>query len=331
MAKISWNRAAVALDKVAPDLSMAARQLLLGQAYAETGFGNELPDGSNSNNWGSIGGSGDLGYYEWGDTIEGKKITRKVARFSTPEKGAERFLQVVFGQYKAQAAAEAGDAWAYARALWAGGPNQPALGAPSKAPAYYTGYPPGTAGFAPAGTKTRSKLDDWYRITAYARMIQGASTNAAKALDEPVSVKVVPPPKPDADSTDPLPASASSASAPDKVKDVTPEPTGGRDGGSGSGKSPDEIEAERRAAEEEEKRIAALDEERRAAEEAERARREAEEAAARDAAAKKDAAKGGGSSKPGSKVPAGASSDTVTTAAIVLGVGALAWLLLKGK
>lgn len=328
MAKISWNRAAVALDKVAPDLSMAARQLLLGQAYAETGFGNELPDGSNSNNWGSIGGSGDLGYYEWGDTLEGKKITRKVARFSTPEKGAEAFLKVVFDRYGAAKYAETGDAWAYARALWRDGPNQPELGAPSTRPAYYTGFPPGTAGFAPAGTKTRSKLDDWYRITAYARMIQGASTNAAKTLDEPASVKVNPPPKPDADSTDPLPASASSASAGDTVSKIgdtigKSKPTG---------KSPEEIEAERRAAEEEEKRIAALDEERRAAEEAERARREAEEAAAKDAAAKKDAAKGGGSSKPGSKAPAGgASSDTVTTAAIVIGVGALAWLLLKGK
>lgn len=339
MAKTSWKRAAEALDNVRPGLSRAARQILLGQAYAETYFGNELPDGTNTHNWGSIGGSGDLGYYEWPDTVEGKKIIRKIAKFSTPEKGAERFAKVVLDTYKAGKYAETGDAWGYARALWRDGPNNPELGAPSKAPAYYGGFPPGhKSALAPAGVKQRSKLDDWYRVTAYARLVLGAAKAAAAALGEPLEVRVVEPPKPDAESTESLPATALG---------LLGDALGG--GGGEKKETPTKEEMEKAYAADEELRRKADEEARaaeakaREAEEIERAKqadREAAEKAEREqrekqAKADAEAAKGGGlagAKAPAGKQPAGASGatgDNTTVIVAALGLAGLAWLLLR--
>lgn len=317
MAKTSWKRAAEALDSVRPGLSTAARQILLGQAWAETKFGDDLPDGSNSHNWGSIGGSGDLGSYEIKDTSEGKTITRKVARFSTPEKGAERFANVVLDTYKTGKYAEAGDLWGYARALWRGGPHNPELGAPSVSPgpAYYGGFPPGHPfGLAPAGVKQRSKLDDWYRVTAYARFVDGAARAAAKALGETYEGRIVLPPKPGEDSTDLLPATALGA---DALKPKEPE----------TEKMSPEALAEYEARKAEEARI--LEAERAEQEEgvkkaqAEIARKEAEEAKAKAEADAKAKAKTPGA--PGAPPV----DQAIPTAAIVVGVLGLAWLLTR--
>jgi len=324
MAKISWKRAAEALDSARPGLSKTARQILLGQAWAETRFGNDLPDGTNSNNWGSIGGSGDLGSYKFPDTVEGKSIIRTVARFSTPEKGAERFAQYVLDIYKAGKYAEAGDLWGYARALWRDGPNNPELGAPSKAPAYYGGFPPGDPrGATPAGVKQRSKLDDWYRVTAYAKMTEGSAKAAAAALGETYEGRIVLPPKPDEGSTDPLPASALGT-------------LGDSLGGGGAPKkTAAELEAEKKAREAEEAAIeerkkaeaeilAKEREEQVAGEKADQAAIAAKEAKAKadaDAKAKQLAAKGGASKTEGA----------IPTGVIVVGVLGLAWLLLGRK
>lgn len=321
MAKTSWKRAAEALDSVRPGLSTAARQILLGQAYAETYFGNELPDGTNTHNWGSIGGSGDLGYYEWPDTVEGKKVIRKIAKFSTPEKGAERFASVVLDTYKAGKYAETGDLWGYARALWRGGPHNPELGAPSASPgpAYYGGFPPGNPGFAPAGVKQRSKLDDWYRVTAYARMIDGAARVAAKTLGETYEGRIVLPPKPDEDSTDPLPATAIGGAIGDALGSKKKEPE--------TEKMSPEALAEYEARKAEEARI--LEAERAEQEEgvkkaqAEIARKEAEEAKAKAEADAKAKAKTPGA--PGAPPV----DQAIPTAAIVVGVLGLAWLLAR--
>ena len=345
MAKISWARAAEALDNVRPSLSPAARQMLLGQAYAETKFGDELPDGSNSNNWGSVGGSGDLGSYEITDTIEGKPIKRKVARFSTPEKGAERFASVVLDTYRAGKYADAGDAWGYARALWRDGPHNPELGAPSKAPAYYGGFPPGHPyALAPAGVRQRSKLDDWYRVTAYARLTKGTASNAAKALGETLQVQVVEPPKPDEDSTDPLPATALGVvgdtlggGGPAKKTDATAEVTRSADGkrSTGEGLVKDEDVSEEAAAPE-----GATS---RAAKEA-AAAEGATSRAAKEAAAKSDEVEDlGGDLRPTTaetkaadaararKGSVSASSAGVPTGILIAGAGVLAWLLLSRK
>lgn len=321
MAKISWKRAAEALDNVRPGLSAAARQLLLGQAYAETKFGNDLPDGTNSNNWGSIGGAGDLGTYEITDTIEGKPLVRKVAKFSTPEKGAEAFVKVVLERYDAGRAADLGDAWGYARSLWRGGPNQPELGAPSKAPAYYTGFPPGHKyALAPAGVRVRSKLDDWYRVTAYSRFVLNSAKAAAAALGETLQAKIVEPSKPDEDSTDPLPATALGGGFGESLK-TKDEPK----------KTAAELAAEEARREAERAEREAREEEQRKILEAERAEQEAgekkdqAEIARKEAeAAKKLAAKGG------TKTPE-APGQAIPTGVIVVGVLGLAWLLLGRK
>jgi hypothetical protein len=320
MAKTSWKRAAEALDSVRPGLSAAARQILLGQAWAETKFGDEH-EGTNTHNWGSIGGKGDRGSYTITDTAEGKPIKRTVAWFSTPEKGAERFSQYVLDIYKAGKYAEAGDLWGYARALWRGGPNNPELGAPSVSPgpAYYGGFPPGHPfGLAPAGVRQRSKLDDWYRVTAYARFVDGAARAAAKALGETYEGRIVLPPKPGEDSTDLLPATALGA---DALKPKEPE----------TEKMSPEAVAEYEARKAEEARI--LEAERAEQEEgvkkaqAEIARKEAEAEAAK-AKAEADAKAEAKAKTPGA--PGAPPVDqAIPTAAIVVGVLGLAWLFAR--
>lgn len=320
MAKISFKRAAEALDAVRPGLSTAARQLLLGQAWSETKFGDDLPDGSNTNNWGSIGGAGDLGTYEITDTIEGKPIVRKVARFSTPEKGAEAFARVVLDRYGVGPYANSGDAWGYARALWRDGPNQPELGAPSKAPAYYTGFPPGHKyALAPAGVPVRSKLDDWYRVTAYARFALGGASAAAKALGETLEAKIVEPAKPDADSIEAL-AKTALGTLGDSLG-----------GGGAPKKTAAELEAEAKAREAE---LAAIEERKKAEAEIFAKEREEQEAGVKEtqaAIAAKEAKAAEDAKKLAAKGGTNKTEEAIPTGVIVVGVLGLAWLLLGWK
>lgn len=192
----SVARAAAALESVRPGLNRAARQMLLGQAKAESDFGNSFstPDGSNSNNWGAIYAKGthDPPTIPVGDTFEGKPVTMSGAWNNTVEDGARQFSNLVINSYKVLPFAETGDAWGYARSLWRDGPG-------TSRPSYYTGFPPGHKwSLAPAGTTPKSPLDYYYRVLAYARSVAGSSASIAKALGEPAQafVKAPPPPKP---------------------------------------------------------------------------------------------------------------------------------------
>ncbi len=187
---ISLARAVSAFDAVRPGVSRAKRQIMLGQAKAESDFGNAVktPDSSDSNNWGMIYASGDRGKVPAQDTYEGKQVTMGAAWNSTPEVGARQFTGLIQSAYpQAWSAADGGNAWDYALGLWRKGPGT----------SYYTGFPPGHKwSLAPKGTKPGSALDHYYRILAYARMTQGGAASIARALGEPLAVRVVAPPPP---------------------------------------------------------------------------------------------------------------------------------------
>lgn len=187
---ITLARAAAAFDAVRPGVPRSKRQMMLGQVRAESDFGNafKTPDGSDSNNWGAIYAKGDRGTIPVQDTYEGKPITMGAAWNSTPEVGARQFTNLIQGSYpQAWAAADGGNAWDYALGLWRKGPGT----------SYFTGFPPGHKwSLAPKGTKSGSALDHYYRILAYAKFVAGGAASVARALGEPVAVRLVAPPPP---------------------------------------------------------------------------------------------------------------------------------------
>lgn len=187
------RNAAKVLAAVRPGLNNAATQIFLGDVKAESGFGYgfKTPDGSNSNNWGAIYAPGDRGTIPVNDTNDGKAFVGGAAWWSTPEGGARQFVNLIEGSYApALERASAGDSWGYARALWRDGPG-------SSRPPYYGGFPPGDKrGTTPAGVPLHSDLDHWYRITAYARMVQGSAAIVAAALGQPLAAHLTIPPQP---------------------------------------------------------------------------------------------------------------------------------------
>ncbi len=195
-------RAAQALAAVAPHLNRSQRQILLGQALAETHFGDWIhtPDGSPSNNWGAIYAPGDLGVVPSTDTYEGKSINVGAAWNSTPEVGARQFYDLISGHYPGtMQAASVGDLYRYSEALWRLGPCGPPWPPrnPCTSPSYYTGFKPGDKrGLAPATVIPGSTEDRWYRILAYAHFISSGCKAVANALGEPIGYRIAPPPKP---------------------------------------------------------------------------------------------------------------------------------------
>jgi hypothetical protein len=198
----SVKRAYEALKSVAPDLSQEQYAHLLGQAKAETDFGDafETPDGSSSNNWGAIYAAGDLGTLtRYDKTPDGKTIEVKAAWNSSPEVGARQFYNLIRDSYKpALDRAAAGDLWGYSAALWRNGPCPFQTGT-CKRPAYYVGFPPGHKWGAPSGVELYSDADEWYRITAYAKFIAGGINAVNKALGWSSTYSIDPPPNPDGD------------------------------------------------------------------------------------------------------------------------------------
>lgn len=172
------------------------RHLVLGHVLRESLFGYAFatPDGSASNNWGSIYARGDLGRVTVRDTLDGKPVIAGAAWNSSPEVGAKQFVELLRGSYApALDRAAAGDAWGYARALWRDGPN-------SKRPSYYTGFPPGNANSgAPLGTPMHSALDHYHRVLAYARMLLSGAREVASALDETLLAQITLPANPPGD------------------------------------------------------------------------------------------------------------------------------------
>lgn len=188
----NFAAARAALRSVDSSLNEAAQQVMLGQANAESGFGEvgqfKLPDGRSSHNWGAIYAKGTCGTIPVTDTEDGKPFTANAAWNCTAEDGARQFYNLIRYNYSpALEKASAGDAWGYALALWRDGPG-------SKRPSYYGGFPPGHKwSLAPAGTPLHSDLDHYYRILAYAKMVKGAADNAAGALGQSKRVFLKPP------------------------------------------------------------------------------------------------------------------------------------------
>lgn len=203
------RNAAPALAAARPGLNDSATEMFLGQVEAEDQFGYAFttPDGSPSHNWGALYAPGDRGTIPVGDTSDGKPFTANAAWNSSAVVGARQFVQLIEGSYApALERASAGDAWGYARALWRDGPG-------SARPSYYGGFPPGHKWGAPAGVPLHSPLDDWYRITAYAKMVYGAAQAAANALGKPLAVHLSIPPAPAAGGPSPTPAPSPSSSS----------------------------------------------------------------------------------------------------------------------
>ena len=199
----SITRAYEALRNVAPDLNKNQLAILLGQAKAESDFGDgfETPDGNaSSNNWGAIYTSGDLGTItRWDTDGNGKPIQVKAAWNSSPEVGAKQFYDLIKNNYApALDKAAAGDLWGYSEALWRNGPcDWPEQAKGCTRPAYYGGFPPGHKyGLAPASVVPKSPEDRWYRILAYAKFIKGMANVVVKALGWPDTLVIEPPPKP---------------------------------------------------------------------------------------------------------------------------------------
>jgi hypothetical protein len=194
-------RAYEALRSVAPSLSQSQYAILLGQAKAESDFGDAFPtpDGkASSNNWGAIYMPGDLGTITRGDTDgSGKPITVKAAWNSTPEVGAKQFHDLIQNNYApAIEMASTGDLYRYSEALWRNGPCDWQTGT-CKRPAYYVGFPPGHKyGLAPADVKPHSEEDRWYRILSYAKFMSGGIDTVNKAMGWSGNYSINPPDKP---------------------------------------------------------------------------------------------------------------------------------------
>lgn len=178
-----------ALYEVRPDLNAAAVQVFLAQVKGENdfGYGFTTPDGTPSNNWGAIYAKGDRGTIPVGDTQDGKPFTASAAWWSTPEGGANQFVRLVTGSsYNALGPASAGDLFAYAKALFRNGTG------------YFGGFPPGHKwSLAPKDAPLHGEVDHYYRILAYAKLIESNAKIVASALGQPLYVKINAPNPPD--------------------------------------------------------------------------------------------------------------------------------------
>jgi len=174
------------LSKVAPNLTNSALLILLSQVAGESDFGYafKTKDGSPSHNWGAIMAPGDKGSVVVSDTHEGKPVKVQAGWNSSAEAGAKQFYRLISGRYSdALEKAQQGDLWGYAEGLFKKG--------------YYGGFPPGHKWGAPKDVIPQSDLDKWYRITAYANMIQGNINKISSAANISGSITNSPPPKPE--------------------------------------------------------------------------------------------------------------------------------------
>lgn len=160
------GNAAAVLDAVAPELSKADRQKVLAIAYFESGFGTTL---GCANNWGAITGSGDDGSCEHPDSnADGTVYMSTFARYSTPQAGAKRLVQVL----RYYGALDRGSsAWSTARAMFVHPTNGPDHG-------YYSGR-------RHRGTKKGTAQDYYERVLDYAKAIKRNADIVASALGEP--------------------------------------------------------------------------------------------------------------------------------------------------
>ena len=179
------REAAEALDEAVPGLSRKARQILLGQAMAESDFGDAFrtPDGSRSHNWGAVYTKGDKGVIPVGDSQDGKPFTANAAWNSSDVVGARQFHRILGNFSGALEAASRGDLHGYAKALFRN----------NRMP-YYGGYPPGhPKAMSPSNAPLHSELDHYWRVIAYKRMVEGAAKRVASALGEPFEMSTTEP------------------------------------------------------------------------------------------------------------------------------------------
>jgi hypothetical protein len=176
------TNAAAALAIARPDLSSRARQIVLAIAYFESGFGTIpgaafgfVDEDGPSNNWGARKGAGDAGCIMHGDADENGKVC--FSRNSSAVVGAQSFFRTrAWGSEpyasKCIAAANAGDAWGVAAAMYEGG--------------YYSGFGcPDANGHRHALPIPHTSEDDACRVRGYATAIYNTVRNTiAPSLGE---------------------------------------------------------------------------------------------------------------------------------------------------